>query len=87
AHLVLRSSPYLDAKNARGSRLLPHPLLEIGRPRYLGFTGLPQRTPGKNLFLANREVLPGLGVEGEFMAGWRAASLVQDVLKKHDPLA
>ncbi len=86
-HVVLRSAPYLDARNARGSRLLPHPLLEVAQERYLGFTGLPQRTPGKNLFLANREVLPGLGVEGEFMAGLRAAGIVQEVLKKHDPLA
>src|SRR5690606_38749571 len=61
-HVVLRSSPYLDARNARGSRLQPHPLLEVAQERHLGFTGLPQRTPGKNLFLANREVLPGLKI-------------------------
>lgn len=85
-HVALRSAPYLDAKNARGNRLSPHPLLEIGEDRFLGLAGLPQRTPCKNFFLASREVLPGLGVEGEFMAGVRAAFLVQEMLKKHDPL-
>jgi hypothetical protein len=85
-HLVARSAPYLDAKNARGNRLSPHPLIEVGEEHFLGVAGLPNRTSCKNLFLASREVLPGLGLEGEFMAGVRAASLVQDLLKKHDPL-
>lgn len=85
-HIALRSAPFLDAKNARGHRLSPHPLLEIGEDRLLGLAGLPQRTPCKNFFLASREVLPGLGVEGEFMAGLRAAHLVQEMLKKHNPL-
>ncbi len=85
-HVAFRSAPYLDAKNARGNRLSPHPLLEIGEDRLLGVAGLPQRTPYKNFFLASREVLPGLGVEGEFMAGLRAAFLVQEMLKKHNPL-
>ena len=41
---------------------------------------------GKNLFLASREVIPGLGLEGEVLAGVRAAKLVQESLKKTDPL-
>jgi phytoene dehydrogenase-like protein len=85
-HIVARSAPYLDAKNARGNRLSPHPLLEIGEDPLLGLSGLPQRTPCKNLFLASREVLPGLGLEGEFMAGLRATHLVQEMLRKHNPL-
>jgi len=36
--------------------------------------------------LASREVLPGLGLEGEFIAGMRVAGLVQESLKKTDPL-
>jgi hypothetical protein len=85
-HEVIRSSPYLDARGTRGSRLLPHPRLEVDLPRHLGVTGLPQRLSLKNLIIASREVLPGLGLEGEFIAGHRAADMVQEILRKHDPL-
>lgn len=83
---LLESCPYLHASGVRGSRLLPHPHFEIDAPRYLGVSGVPQRTPEKNLFLANREVLPGLGLEGEVLAGANAAQLVQETLKRSDPL-
>lgn len=85
-HIVARSAPVLDARNLKGTRLLYHPLLEVEAERCLGVTGLPHRTPCKNLVLGSREVLPGLGLEGEFLAGSRAASLVQELLKKHNPL-
>ncbi len=85
-HLLLSSAPYLDAGGVRGARLLPHPLFEVDAEDYLGVTGLSQETPLKNLFLANREVLPGLGLEGEFLAGIRAARLVQEAMHKKDPL-
>jgi hypothetical protein len=84
--LIAESAPYLDAGGVRGSRLLPHPLYEIDAERFLGVTGLAPRTPVKNLFLASREVLPGLGLEGEILAGVRAAAMVQETLKKTDPL-
>ncbi len=84
--VTLVSAPYLDAGGVRGARLLPHPLLNVSSDQTLGITGLPQRTPVKNLFLASREVLPGLGLEGEFLAGMRVAALVQESLKKTDPL-
>ena len=92
-HRVLVSSPYLDAGGVRGSRLLPHPLYafetdangEEARTT-LGVAGLQQRTSVKNLFLASREVLPGLGLEGEFLSGIRASALVQEQLRKRDPL-
>jgi phytoene dehydrogenase-like protein len=83
---VLRSAPYLDAGGVRGSRLLPHPLYTFEAEAFLGVSGLGQRTPVKNLLLAGREVLPGLGLEGELLAGMRAARLVQETLKKKDPL-
>jgi hypothetical protein len=83
---VLRSAPYLDAGGVRGSRLMPHPLYTFEAEAFLGVTGLKQRTPAKNLLLAGREVLPGLGLEGEFLAGLRAARLVQEMLKKKNPL-
>ena len=81
-HVLLRSAPYLDAGGARGSRLSPHPLYRVDGKVFLGITGLRQRTPVKNLLLASREVLPGLGLEGEFLAGIRAARMVQDMMKK-----
>jgi phytoene dehydrogenase-like protein len=84
---VLRSAPYLDAGGVRGSRLMPHPLYSFEAEAFLGVTGLKQRTPAKNILLAGREVLPGLGLEGEFLAGMRAARLVQEMLKKKTPSA
>jgi phytoene dehydrogenase-like protein len=84
--LEVSSAPYLDASGVRGSRLLPHPLLSVDTEAFAGITGLPPRTPVKNLFLASREVLPGLGFEGELLAGVRAARLVQQALHKTNPL-
>jgi phytoene dehydrogenase-like protein len=83
---ALRSVPYLDAGGVRGSRLMPHPLYAFESEAFLGVTGLKQRTPAKNVVLAGREVLPGLGLEGELLAGMRAARLVQEMLKKKNPL-
>ena len=40
----------------------------------LGVAGLPVQGPIKNLFLASRDVLPGLGLEGEIYAGIEAAA-------------
>ncbi|WP_223634605.1 NAD(P)-binding protein [Corallococcus sp. EGB] len=85
-HRALRSVPYLDAGGVRGSRLMPHPLYTFETEAFLGVTGLKQRTPAKNVILAGREVLPGLGLEGELLAGMRAARLVQEMLNKKDPL-
>ncbi|NPC85797.1 desaturase, partial [Pyxidicoccus fallax] len=85
-HRLLRSAPYLDAGGVRGSRLMPHPLYSFETEAFLGVTGLAQRTPAKNVLLASREVLPGLGLEGELLAGVRAARMVQEMLKKKDPL-
>src|SRR5215831_2965784 len=85
-HRELSSVPYLHPSGVRGARLLPHPLISVETESVLGITGVQQVTPVKNLFLANREVLPGLGLEGEFLTGIRAARLVQEMLKKRDPL-
>ncbi len=85
-HLLLTSAPYLDAGGVRGARLLPHPLYEVDTEDFLGITGLTQQTPLRNLFLASRETLPGLGLEGEFLAGIRAARLIQETMNKKDPL-
>jgi phytoene dehydrogenase-like protein len=83
---VLLSTPQLNAGGVRGSRLLPHPLYGLEGESLLGVTGLQPRTEVKNFYLAGREVLPGLGLEGEFLAGMRAARLVQESLGKKNPL-
>jgi phytoene dehydrogenase-like protein len=81
-HLVRESMPVLAApKERRGSRLLPHPLYAVGDlDPVLGVTGLPCRAPLKNLVFAGREVVPGLGLEGEFHAGVQAAQAAQELL-------
>jgi len=86
-HIVYESVPELAVPaEGRGSRLLPHPLYEVHRSQTLGVTGLPCRTPLKNLVLAGREVVPGLGIEGEFHAAWQAAREVERLLGKKDVL-
>jgi hypothetical protein len=82
----LVSVPMLSKGTARGARTTAHPVFEIDEPAQLGVSGLSTQTALKNLFLASREVLPGLGLEGELLAGARAADLAQAMLKKHDPL-
>jgi hypothetical protein len=62
-HLVHRVEP---APVAHGLRF------EAATP--LGAGGLPLRSPWKNAFLASGEVLPGLGLEGEYFAGLQAAA-------------
>jgi phytoene dehydrogenase-like protein len=44
------------------------------KPGIVGVEGLELRTPIKNIWLASRQVLPGLGLEGELLAGRRVAS-------------
>lgn len=83
---LVSSSPYLDSGGVRGSRLLPHPLLSFEDAPFLNVAGLPAQLPGKGFYLANREVLPGLGLEGEVLAARRVAKLIQETLKKANPL-
>jgi phytoene dehydrogenase-like protein len=46
------------------------------RPRALDLGALPHATGVKNLWLAGRENLPGLGLEGELVSAWSVARLV-----------
>jgi phytoene dehydrogenase-like protein len=46
------------------------------RPRPLDLGVLPHNTGIKNLWLASRENLPGLGLEGELVSAWSVARLV-----------
>lgn len=85
-HLVHESLPALSSSKHRGSRLLPHPLYRVDLEQTLGVTGLPSQSPYKNLLFAGREVVPGLGLEGEFHAGLQAAAEAQQILGKKDLL-
>ena len=60
---------------ARGARL-PSPLRRPTRSGARGRRGH-HVSPIGNLFLAGREVLPGLGAEGQFHAAWQAAAAVE----------
>lgn len=65
-----------DPGDRRGAHAF-HPLF-AGRPdRALGVGGVTTVSPIANLFVAGREVVPGLGVEGQFHAAWQAASAVE----------
>jgi phytoene dehydrogenase-like protein len=57
-----------------------HPLFAPRPDRALGVGGVSSATPISNLFLAGREVLPGLGFEGHFHAAWQAAHAVEMLL-------
>jgi phytoene dehydrogenase-like protein len=84
-HLVAESAPLLaDAR--RGDLPPVHPLYESDGEDKLGIAALPVRGPWKNLFFAGREVVPGLGVEGEFYAGIQAAGHVSALLGRKDVL-
>jgi hypothetical protein len=82
-HLVAESLPARQA----GAQASPHhPLYETDLEPALGVSALPVRAPYKNAFFASREVLPGLGVEGEFHAGIQAAAHVAAMLGRKDGL-
>ena len=84
---VHESVPLLAAPSERrGSRLMTHPLYEVRLSQALGVTGLPTQSPLENLVFAGREVLPGLGIEGEFHAALQAAARVQRILGRKDTL-
>jgi hypothetical protein len=84
-HLVNESAPLLA--DASRTELPPvHPLYESDLEDRMGIAALPVRSPWKNLFFAGREVIPGLGIEGEFYAGIQAAGHVAALLGRKDPL-
>jgi hypothetical protein len=83
-HLVAESVP---ARHARVPEDVPiHPLYETDLESVLGVSALPVHGPLKNAFFAGREVLPGLGIEGEFYAGIQAAGHVAALLGRKDVL-
>ncbi len=59
-----------------------HPLFTPGEPPFLGVAGRSPHTYYKNLLHCGREVLPGLGIEGEYMSGLAAADLLAKLAGK-----
>jgi len=84
-HLVAESAPLLAAPE-RAEQSQVHPLYRSEIVDGLGIAGLPVRSPWKNLLFAGREVIPGLGIEGEFYAGIQAAGHVAALLGSKDAL-
>ncbi|HVV49768.1 MAG TPA: hypothetical protein VHO06_08925, partial [Polyangia bacterium] len=66
--------------------IAPPPLYARGASGPLDVLGLPHATGIKNLLLCGRENLPGLGLEGELVAGWGAARLVGAAPVRRVPL-
>jgi phytoene dehydrogenase-like protein len=75
-----RATLHESATGERGAAGGFHPLFAARPDRALGVGGVSSASPIPNLFLAGREVLPGLGVEGQFEAAWQAAQAVELLL-------
>jgi hypothetical protein len=89
-HLLCVSSPHDGLKPERAeSHAAPpaiamEPVWNLPKPRPLGFCGLSHATGIKHLLFASRQVLPGLGLEGELACGFSAARLVLQTERKRD---
>ena len=94
-HMAVLASPYdgLPPELPAGAKGPPAaavpalsmpPVYSAESARPLDVTGLPHATGIKNLFLAGRENLPGLGIEGEFVSAWGVLRLVAGTQPKRD---
>jgi phytoene dehydrogenase-like protein len=83
-HLVAESPVFVAADGSGASAA--HPLYEAAEGHVLGVAGLGVKSAWKNVFFAGREVVPGLGIEGEFYAGIQAAAHVAAALRRKDVL-
>ena len=62
-------SLFEDGKSSqKTTENLFHPLYDLERLGYLGFENVSSSTPVKNVFLGGPAILPGLGVEGEYLS-------------------
>lgn len=77
--------PEVEHANARRSvsseRASGHPLFELGLDPLTGITGISMRTPFKNVFVAGPAVVPGLGVEGEYLSALQAVDACEAVFR------
>jgi hypothetical protein len=76
-------APVMQPLSGRGVRearpFLAHPLFEPDMDPLAGITGIPMRTSFKNVFLAGPAVMPGLGIEGEYLTALQAADACEAV--------
>lgn len=68
--------PLSDVGPGSAMRLPMYPLYELQGDPSLGLGMLPHSTGLKHLYFSSRLTLPGLGLEGEFAAGYAVAGLV-----------
>ena len=69
----------------RGRHTMP-PIFGYPVTAALGCCALPTRTPYKNLLLANHQVAPGLGTEGDLLAAWSAARIITKTDRKKEQM-
>jgi hypothetical protein len=65
----------LGDKWSRSAERMPTVCL-VEPPGPLDVTGVPHRTGLKNLLVASRQVVPGLGIEGEFLTALAVSRIV-----------
>lgn len=85
AQRVARSVPLVDGPGAlagAGPQVV-HGAVEGSAT---GLEGLGVATPARHVLFAGREAIIGVGLEGELLAGARAAALVHEAVRKRDPL-
>ena len=85
AERVTRSVPLVDGPGALAGAG-PQVIYESVGGAATGLEGLGVRTPTRHVLFAGREAVLGLGLEGELLAGARAAALVHEHVRKRDPL-
>jgi phytoene dehydrogenase-like protein len=96
-HLEVMASPYdglpPEVPGRAGKTPLPAvppmplpPVYSTDGPRTFDVAGLQHATGVKNLYLASRENLPGLGFEGELVSAWGVARLITGTQPKRDIL-
>jgi glycine/D-amino acid oxidase-like deaminating enzyme len=86
-HVTLQSSPWVDAPRVVAGVAEPFPCFELPADAMLGIAGLTTVSPWPRLYLASRQILPGLGLEGEALAAQRAIAAVEKrLVSKKDPL-
>lgn len=88
-HIVVSHSPHeavppegIHASAAKGMPLEPAPVWSSQLEAPLGVGAVPYSVGLKHLAVASSQVLPRLGLEGSFAAGWSAARLASDAAGK-----
>lgn len=88
-HIVVSHSPHeaappegIHASAAKGMPLEPGPVWSSQLEAPLGVGAVPYSVGLKHLAVASSQVLPRLGLEGSFAAGWSAARLASDAAGK-----